>query len=212
VRPKFEETLNLIGPHTNFIMLHARAKTVGGNESNFDNHPIIAHPIVGIHNGTLKNHDELFKQYELPREGEVDSELIFRLFGHLLEKGATPERAMKTAASQLKGAFTGAAVDLRHPHRMLMFRFQRSLNLLTFKHYDMIIAVSEVKLYDRARHKVGLRGKDHCTWIHDGAGFWLDVNEPGHVVKNVHKFRFEPAEGPEVHRLAHSRYLTGYGL
>ncbi len=210
VRPRFQDALNLIGPHTNFILLHARAATVGNNtDSNYDNHPIIAPPVVGIHNGTLLNHEDVFKKFRLHQEGNVDSEVIFRLYGKLLEKGVPPEKAMKAVASQLEGAFTGAAVDLRHPHRMLMFKFQRPLHVLTFKHYDMIIALSEVRHYDRAKAKVGIKAMDHCTWLQDGAGFWLDVNEPGHIVKNIHRFRFPIDHNFAAGKRKYNNYLNG---
>jgi glucosamine 6-phosphate synthetase-like amidotransferase/phosphosugar isomerase protein len=209
VRPRFQDALDLIGPQTNFILLHARASTVGTTDQNFDNHPIITPPVVGIHNGTLRNHDEVFKKFELAREGEVDSEVIFRLYGDLLERGIEPEEAMKAVAGQLEGAFTGAAVDLRHPHRMLMFKFQRPLHVLTFKHYDMVIAISEVRHYDRAKAKVGIKAMDKCSWLQDGAGFWLDVNEPGHIVKNIHRFKFPIGHNVEAGRKHYTQYMSG---
>ena len=209
VRPRFEDALRSIGPHTNFILLHARASTVGNTDVNYDNHPIIAPPVVGIHNGTLRNHDALFKRFDLEREGEVESEVIFRLYGRLLEKNIEPEQAWRAVASQLEGAFTGGVVDLRHPHRMLMFKFQRPLHILTFKHYDMIIAISEVRHYDRAKAKVGLKSMDDCTWLADGAGFWLDVNETGHIVKNVHRFTFLTDHNANAGKRLYTRYLQG---
>lgn len=211
VRPRFQDALDLIGPQTNFVLLHARATTVGNTDGNYDNHPIIAPPVVGIHNGTLTNHDKLFKEFDLQREGGVDSEVIFRLYGSLIEKGIEPEKAMKAVASQLEGAFTGAAVDLRHPHRMLMFKFQRPLHVLTFKHYDMVIAISEVRHYDRAKAKVGIKASDKCQWLQDGAGFWLDVNEPGHIVKNIHRFRFPIEHNISSGRRQYSTYVSGLG-
>jgi len=209
VRQRFEDTLNLIGPQTNFILLHARSTTVGSTDDNYDNHPIIAPPIVGIHNGTLRNHDAVFKKFKLPREGGVDSEVIFRLYGSLIEKGVKPQKAMQAVASQLEGAFTGAAVDLRHPHRMLMFKFQRPLHVLTFKHHDMIIAISEVRHYDRAKAKLGIKASDKCSWLQDGAGFWLDVNEPGHIVRNIHRFRFPIDHNVEAGRKSYTNYVSG---
>ncbi|KKM26869.1 hypothetical protein LCGC14_1580440 [marine sediment metagenome] len=209
VRPRFQDALDLIGPQTNFIMLHARSTTVGNTDENYDNHPIIAPPVVGIHNGTLRNHEALFKNFDLEREGAVDSEVIFRLYGSLLEKGIQPEKAMKAVALQLEGAFTGAAVDLRHPHRMLMFKFERPLHVLTFKHHDMIIAISEVRHYDRAKAKLGIKASDRCSWLQDGAGFWIDVNEPGHIVKNIHRFRFPIDHNVASGRRQYTNYVAG---
>jgi len=190
VRPKFKEVLASIGPHTNFILLHARAATVGDTGVNYDNHPIVAPPIIGIHNGTLHNHEELFTKLGLLREGSVDSEVIFRLYGSLIENGVSPEKAMRATASQLRGAFTGAAIDINHPHRMCMFKCQRPLHVLTFKHYDMVIALSEVRHYDRAKAKLNITASDKNSWFKDGTGFIIDVNTDGHIVKNLREFDF----------------------
>lgn len=191
VRPRFDEVLNQIGPQTNFIMLHSRAGTAGSSLDNFNNHPIVAGHVIGIHNGTLFNDESLFKRFKerIPREGTVDSEVIFRLYQYYTDKrGLSPKQAMSATSDDLAGAYTGAMIDMRTPHRMVMFKFQRELSLLRLIHYDIVIAISEVRFYDNARKRLGLQAKDHYRVVKDGTGFIVDLNEDGRITDKVIDF------------------------
>ena len=178
VRPRFEDILQKIGPRTNFIMLHSRAASVGGNKDNYNNHPIVADPIIGIHNGTLYNEDQLFKSFRkyFKPEGTVDSEVIFRMLNMYLNKGLAPKQAMQMVSRQLVGAFTGAAIDMRRTNQMLMFKFGRELAVLNLPHYDTIVTVSEPRFYDHARDKMKLKVKDTILYPKEETGFLIDIN------------------------------------
>ena len=52
VRKNSSNIRNIIG--------HCRKNSVGDVINNDNNHPIIVNDIVGVHNGTLKNHDKIF--------------------------------------------------------------------------------------------------------------------------------------------------------
>lgn len=178
VRPRFHDVLRKIGPQTNFVMLHSRAASVGGNEDNFNNHPIVTDPIIGIHNGTLYNDESLFRKFRnnFDQEGSVDSEVIFRMFHMYLEKGLCPKQAMQKVSKKLVGAFTGAAVDLRKTNQMVMFKFARDLAVLNLPHYDTIVTVSEPKFFDRARDAMKLKVKDNILYPKEETGFLIDIN------------------------------------
>jgi glucosamine 6-phosphate synthetase-like amidotransferase/phosphosugar isomerase protein len=190
VRPRFQETLEKIGPHTNFVMLHARATTVGSTEDNFNNHPIIIPGYIGIHNGTLWNEDKLFTQHEkdFPRAGEVDSEIIFRLYGYYCSQGLSPEEAMKKTASELSGAFTGAVVGWDNPNVMVMFKNERALCLIRIPYYDMVIAVSESKFFHRAAQRLKIKTRAAHHYVYDGVGLLMDLSKSGAFVNNVVDF------------------------
>jgi glucosamine 6-phosphate synthetase-like amidotransferase/phosphosugar isomerase protein len=209
VRPKFEEVLDLIGPQTNFIMLHSRATSVGSPLEHFNNHPTIVEPGVGIHNGTLWNEAELFTQFEesFDREGEVDSEIIFKLYRHYVDEGLTPKQAMSQTGERLWGAFTGALVDMRHPHRMVMFKNDRSLSVLRFPHYDMAVAVSLAQFYDRAAQRLRLKAKDTCESVSDGTGMLFDLNTDKRLTEEIIDFDI-PVEKGYLRR--HSGWFSSY--
>ncbi len=189
-RPLYDEMLELIGPQTNFIMLHARATTVGSTEDNFNNHPIIIEPIVGIHNGTLYNDDKLFDGFQdhFNRVGDVDSEIIFQLYLHFVDQGLNPKQAMAQTGSLLDGAFTGALVDMRHPSQMVLFKNERSLCVFRFPHYDMIIAVSEAKFYDKVAKRLNIKSREICEYVSDGTGILFDLNIKERITSRIIDF------------------------
>ena len=197
VRPAYDETLALIGPQTNFIMLHARATTVGSTEDNFNNHPIITEPIVGIHNGTLYNEDQLFSRFDkdFERDGDVDSEVIFKLYLHFVEQGLSPKQAMAQTGSLLQGAFTGALVDMRTPTQMVMFKHERSLCVFRFPHYDMVLTVSEAKFYDRVAKRLGVKAKETCEYVYDGTGMLFDLNINKRITEEIIDFDIPVKKG-----------------
>jgi len=207
-RPMFDETLELIGPKTNFIMLHSRATTVGSTEDNFNNHPIIIEPIVGIHNGTLYNEDRLFDRFEddFKRDGDVDSEVIFKLYLHFVDQGLNPKQAMAQTGSLLQGAFTGALVDMRTPSQMVMFKHQRPLCVFRFPHYDMIVTVSEAKFYDRVAKRLGIKAKESCEYMYDGTGMLFDLNIESRITTSIIDFDI-PVQKDYVNR--YSGWLSG---
>jgi len=210
VRPTFEETLNRIGPNTNFVLLHARATTVGDTSNNFNNHPIIIPRCIGIHNGTLNNHEKLFKDFQdsFPQAGDVDSEIIFRLFKHYSDQGLCPKQAMQHTAKEIQGAFTGAVIDWNSPHRMVMFKNDRSLCVIRIPHYDMVIAISESKFYARASKRLKLSPRATYEYVYDGTGFLIDVNVDGKVTDNIIDFDL-PVRSKRFGR-QHSSWLSHY--
>ncbi len=208
VRPMFDEMLNLIGPQTNFVMLHARSTTVGSTEDNENNHPIIAEPIIGIHNGTLYNDDRLFEKFknDFDRDYDVDSEIIFKLYLHFVDQGLSPKQAMSQTGSMLQGAFTGALVDMRNPAQMIMFKNERSLCVFRLPHYDMIITVSEAKFYDRVAKRLGIKAKEKCEYVFEGTGMLFDLNIKDRITDKIIDFDI-PVQKGYVKR--YSGWLTG---
>lgn len=208
-RPKFQETLNKIGPNTNFILLHARATTVGGTSDNINNHPIIVPGFVGIHNGTLHNDDKLFEQFKLERSGEVDSEVIFRLYGHFVEEGLDPRSAIQQTAANLAGAFTGAVIDWKHAHRMVMFKYDRPLSVISIPHYDMLIAISEPRFWFRAQARLGIKAKDSVDMVYDKTGFIVDLNSPQRLEDAIDTFDL-PVKEDARYGQRYTSWLSAY--
>lgn len=86
------ENLANIPRDTQTMLVHTRMGTGGSPKENVNNHPIIVEPrgdhpgLVGIHNGMLWNHDELWAKHgalNAERKGEVDSELIFQIISRM---------------------------------------------------------------------------------------------------------------------------------
>ncbi|MGZ8707215.1 MAG: class II glutamine amidotransferase [Gaiellaceae bacterium] len=89
------------------LLVHVRDFTKGHPSLSGNNHPIRHGSVVGIHNGIIKNDDELFAQHRIARsepEMTVDSEIIFALAE--LSRGRTAE-----VLQQLYGSMATAWLD-----------------------------------------------------------------------------------------------------
>jgi len=171
-------------------------------------------PIIGIHNGTLFNDDKIFNNFsdQFEREGEVDSEVIFRLYNHFTDTvGLAPKQAMQATSDQLMGAYTGALVDMRHSHRMVMFKFERSLVLFQLKHYDIVVTISEAKFYDDAVRRLGIKSRATCKYVTDGTGFLVDLNISDRITNSVIDFDMPVDRALQAARKRHPWFgLSGY--
>lgn len=73
------------------VAVHVREYTKGTPALNENNHPIRWGDVVGVHNGSITNDDELFEQYGERRSSptiSVDSEAIMMLAAVLGDLGA----------------------------------------------------------------------------------------------------------------------------
>jgi glutamine phosphoribosylpyrophosphate amidotransferase len=97
------------------LLVHVRDYTKGHPRITANNHPIRHGSVVGVHNGTIVNDDELFAQAQIERaapEMTVDSEIIFAL--------AERSRGKTAAALQeLVGSMAAAWLDEARPELVL---------------------------------------------------------------------------------------------
>lgn len=77
-----ERNIGFIPKYTRTALLHTRWATKGSPTNNDNNHPILVPRIIGIHNGTIDNDDEIFAELGVERIAEVDSEAIFQLIAN----------------------------------------------------------------------------------------------------------------------------------
>lgn len=77
-----ERNIGFIPKYTRTALLHTRWATKGSPQNNDNNHPILVPRIIGIHNGTIDNDDEVFAELGVQRIAEVDSEAIFQLIAN----------------------------------------------------------------------------------------------------------------------------------
>jgi len=130
----YQRALSKVGSETVSILGHTRMPTKGSRWRNVNNHPVRTDHVIGVHNGMISNDDHIFAHEELPRMGEVDSEVIFRLL-----ETTDPQRSngryftkVQHSVSLLEGAFATLSVDLRRPNGMVVLKHLRPLCL----HYE----------------------------------------------------------------------------
>ena len=97
------------------LLVHVRDYTKGHPSLAANNHPIRHGAVVGVHNGTITNDDELFDEHGIARAEPgmtVDSEIIFAL--------AERSRGRTAAAlEQLYGSMATAWLDESRPELLL---------------------------------------------------------------------------------------------
>jgi len=99
------------------LLVHVRAYTKGHPSIAANNHPVRHGPVVGIHNGTIVNDDELLAGHGCARAEPrmtVDSEAIFALAAH--------SRSDPAALETLYGSMAAAWLDEREPELLRLAR------------------------------------------------------------------------------------------
>jgi hypothetical protein len=127
---------------------HCRKPSTGGAsgpENNKNNHPIKIGDIIGVHNGTLTNHDKIFTNLGCKRDGNVDSEAIFRLLHHYTDNGNEPftTQAMQETCKRISGSYAVMAFSGNNPFQMAAFRDGRPLEIAIIRPLKLVLIASE---------------------------------------------------------------------
>jgi glucosamine 6-phosphate synthetase-like amidotransferase/phosphosugar isomerase protein len=99
------------------VLVHVRDYTKGHPSLNANNHPVRHGSVVGIHNGIIRNDEEIFERHAFVRAEEgmtVDSEAIFAL--------VEQERSRARALEELYGSMATAWMDERDPDVVFLAR------------------------------------------------------------------------------------------
>lgn len=140
---------NNINATTKSILLHARASTKGAKENNANNHPIETSRFIGVHNGVIWNDDALFSKYKLNRQGQVDSEVIFRLMDTMTSEEPTKEE-VKKVAEILMGMFTVAFVNKNNNRYLYLVKKDNPVTLAYLANLNIVIFASKKAYLDNA--------------------------------------------------------------
>lgn len=137
---------------------HCRAKTVGGTD-NENNHPFAiqvdeSNAILGVHNGTLENHEIIFDRLPkvLERQGSVDSEALFHYLFYATGNGTqemTPD-IIKSLGERVEGAYAVVMANSRFPHQVSVFRQTRTMHMFMISPLNIVMMASESKFIKEA--------------------------------------------------------------
>ncbi len=139
--PEYSELLNHVGPQSTLLLGHTRRPTKGAPDNPLNNHPLHIGPLLGVHNGHIKNDDHLFKQFYLPRKAQVDSEIIFQLMAPF-SPGQLNGSYLSKIQPQLQcmqGQFTFLAADQRAPHKLLVVRHKNPLSIYYHPRWNALV-------------------------------------------------------------------------
>jgi glucosamine 6-phosphate synthetase-like amidotransferase/phosphosugar isomerase protein len=151
------------------LLLHVRDYTKGRPEIDDNNHPVRYGSVVGVHNGTIVNDDELMERLGLPRSTSrisVDSEAIFAL--------AESKRSQAKPLELLRGTMAAAWLDDRDPHRLYLARGLGRPLWLGHGRHELLFASTRDALELAERYgRIELRKEElpEGTWLalHDGS-------------------------------------------
>lgn len=131
------------------MVMHTRYATHGNVEDRRNNHPVNHGNIIGVHNGVLQNHKELFEKMGTKPNGEVDSEALMMLLNDEVKgKAIHPTKAF----SNMKGDAAIAWIDLRNPEVLHLANVVgRPMHILQTKQGSVIMASTEKAVKDAAK-------------------------------------------------------------
>lgn len=139
-------------PDSRSVLVHARGASRGNPRDNNNNHPIYAGCSAVIHNGALKNSDELFNKLKLERKSEPDTDIARAIF----DKWGLTREAIKTL-SESTGSGAIAAVHPQFPDRLLLVRSGNPLTLASNEDF-FYFASEKTTLHKACRPFVQRRG------------------------------------------------------
>lgn len=124
---------------------HCRKSSVGNSWDNVNNHPIKVGEIVGIHNGTLTNHEKIFDNLKCKRDGEVDSEAIFRLLNHYTREGQDPftPEIIQEVTQRMHGSYAVLTYNGNNPYQAAAFRDGRPIEMVLVKPLNTVLIASD---------------------------------------------------------------------
>jgi glucosamine 6-phosphate synthetase-like amidotransferase/phosphosugar isomerase protein len=189
----YQQVLASVGDDVTCILGHTRRPTKGSRWRNVNNHPIVTDNVIGIHNGVIRNDDTLFASLDLPRRGEVDSEIIFRLQEKVDPGQPLPGycKAMQERANWLDGIFATLSVDLRNPTQLVILKHRRPLCL----HYEASLQA----LFFSSRYvflRLAFGQSVIMEILEDGFGYCFDaLSLPTWGSSPVYNFELTPGNG-----------------
>lgn len=140
------------------IIGHCRMPTKGTPLNNKNNHPIVTKSFVGVHNGIIHNDDILFNKHknDFERDGEVDSEIIFKLIEKYYISCKDMPKAIRLANSKLFGGMAYAFITTKNPYLLWLFRYSNPISILHYRQVGMVIFASSEEYITNAVKEVSI--------------------------------------------------------
>ena len=119
-RADYKDVVASIDKKTIAIIGHTRAWTQGSPHDNDNNHPLVDGHVTMVHNGWIRNWDELDAEYGAL--AEVDSASLAAVISCYADEDGLTSKNMLNACSEATGAIATVAVDERKPNKIYAYR------------------------------------------------------------------------------------------
>lgn len=142
----WERIIETVDPNANWFVGHVRFATHGRWQDNRNNHPIPHGNIVGVHNGVLKNHNDILKVTgrDDPKT-IVDSEAIF---------AAVEKWGPKKGLAKIRGTMVSIWGDWRKQEKLFIARTQGRQLTIGWTRRGNLIFASERQALERLRPEI----------------------------------------------------------
>ena len=125
------------------IIGHSRLVTNGYQSENKNNQPVLVPGCVGIHNGIITNHSELWNENkDLKKETDLDTEIFLKILKRKLDNGTNLKKSLKEIYSQITGT-ASIAMFFEEYSNLLLSTNTGSLFYLNNKKTSLFIFASE---------------------------------------------------------------------
>ena len=125
------------------IIGHSRLVTNGYQSENKNNQPVLIPGCVGIHNGIITNHSELWNENkDLKKETDLDTEIFLKILKSKLDNGTNLKKSLKEIYSQITGT-ASIAMFFEEYSNLLLSTNTGSLFYLNNKKNSLFIFASE---------------------------------------------------------------------
>lgn len=129
---KHQELMNnFIGYTTHAIIGHTRYATQGTPQVSYNNHPIRIGSIIGTHNGSIWNDDQLAKQNNIIRNGQVDSEVLFQII-----ENCNLSDFINCKLPTVNGLISSVWTDIDEPNIIYVLKGNKPLSMVYNKKLD----------------------------------------------------------------------------
>ena len=134
---------NSISTNSLSIIGHSRLVTNGYQSENKNNQPVSIPGCVGIHNGIITNHSELWNvNKNLKQETDLDTEIFFKILKSKLDNGINLKTSLKEIYSQIIGT-ASIAMFFEEYSNLVLSTNTGSLFYLNNKEKSLFIFASE---------------------------------------------------------------------
>jgi len=171
--------------HNIALIGHSRLVTDGSREDNLNNQPVVRDGIVGVHNGIIVNHNQLWRDHgDMDRRTQVDSEILLALVRRHLRQGLSLESATSKTFSEISGA-ASIAFLFADIGKLLLATNTGSLYYRGSKKQSAFLFASERPIVDSVTDKPTFAGAS-TVHLRPGQGAIVDLTTAA-----AHVFSFQ---------------------
>lgn len=149
-RPEYARLLAGFDERVTVLMGHARWRTCGDERNNANNHPVLVGDVIGMHNGTILNADDLFRRLRYRREAEVDTEILCRIVNGATKSGALDVSYLRQRLALCRGQMAAVFASRRMPGTVLLLKGDKPLKFRCHRQRQVVLYATDGTYLDEA--------------------------------------------------------------